>query len=240
MGGSLLSLLTVRLVARKDLYRLSQTLSHWCVRLLKRLEIELTIEGVPPSVGLVVSNHLGYLDILVLSAAMPCVFVAKREIKSWPVIGWITTLAGTVYIDRTTKMATHSVQTGLLAALDNGVRVTLFPEGTSSDGKQVLPFHSPLIEAAVQSHAPITAAFISYEVQGGDAALDVCYYGDMVLATHLFRLLRKCNVRAVVRFHPQSKTYTDRKDAARQLREQVLELKDQPAAATSGAVTEPV
>lgn len=236
MAGCFSSLLVVRLVAPKDLSRPARTLHLWCRRLLRWLQVELVAQGTPPSGGLLVSNHLSYLDILVFSATVPCVFVAKREMKFWPVIGWITTLAGTVYIDRTRRSATHAVQPHLQEALRSSVPVTLFPEGTSSDGSQVLPFHSSLLQVAIESPAPVTAAAISYEIDGGDAALDVCYYGDMVLAPHVLRLFQKGVVRATLRFHEEATIYTDRKVAAQELRERVLELKNQPAAATGCAI----
>ena len=235
IAGCFSSLLVVRLVARKDLSRSARTLHRWCIRLLRWLQVEVLVQGTPPSEGLLVSNHLSYLDILVFSATVPCVFVAKREVKFWPVIGWITTLARTVYIDRTRKSATHSVQPQLQKALRSSVPVTLFPEGTSSGGGQVHPFHSSLLQVAVEGQTPVTAAAISYELDGGDPDLDVCYYGDMVLAMHVLRLFQKGAVRAFVRFDKHSRIYGDRKVAARELRERVFDLKGQPAAATDCA-----
>lgn len=169
------------------------------------------------------------------SAIAPCAFVAKREIKGWPGIGWIATLAGTIYIDRSRPDNTHSIQPQMAAVLASGVRVVLFPEGTSSDGRQVLPFRSSLFQPAIANHTPITAACISYEIEDGDPAVDVCYYGDMVLGPHAVKLFGKGGVTAKLRFGDGAKVFTDRKDAARQLYEEVNALRSQPAALASDA-----
>jgi 1-acyl-sn-glycerol-3-phosphate acyltransferase len=193
--------------------------------------------GTIPENGLVVSNHLSYLDILVFSAMAPCVFISKREVKSWPGIGWIATLAGSIYIDRSRHHGTHEVQPQMAAAFTAGVRVILFAEGTSSDGRQLLPFRSSLFQPAVENHIPITAACISYEIEDGDAATDVCYYGDHFMGTHSMKLFGRDGVKAKVRFGDNAKVFTDRKAAARALYEQVSALKDQSAAEVSRVAT---
>ena len=210
-------------------------LHRWSARLLPWLGVSFASQGTMPPDGLVVSNHLSYLDILVFSAIAPCVFVAKREIKAWPGIGWAATLAGTIYIDRSRPDNTHTIQPQMAAALASGVRVVLFPEGTSSDGRQVLPFRSSLFQPAIANRAPITAACIRYEIEDGDPAVDVYYYGDAVLGPHAAKLFGKGGVTANLQFGAGAKVFTDRKEAARQLYEEVNALRNQPAALISGA-----
>jgi 1-acyl-sn-glycerol-3-phosphate acyltransferase len=193
--------------------------------MLRWIGVSVACHGSPPEAGLIVSNHLSYLDILVFSAVAPCAFVAKREVKSWPGIGWIATLAGAVYIDRSRRSQTQVVQPQVAASLAAGVRLVLFPEGTSSDGKQILPFRSSLLQPAIENHAAITAACISYEIEDGDPSVDVCYYGDMVMAPHAAKLFGKRAVKATLRFGAQARVYSDRKEAARELYEEVSALK---------------
>lgn len=209
-------------------------LHRWSARVLPWLGVNFAGYGTLPAGGLVVSNHLSYLDILVFSAIAPCAFVAKREIRSWPGIGWIATLAGTIYIDRSRPDNTHSIQPQMAAALAGGVPVVLFPEGTSSNGRQVLPFRSSLFQSAIANRTPITAACISYEIEDGDPAIDVCYYGNMVLRPHAAKLFGKGGVTANLRFGDGAKIFADRKEAARQLYEEVNALRSQPAALASG------
>jgi 1-acyl-sn-glycerol-3-phosphate acyltransferase len=210
-------------------------LHRWSARLLPWIGVRIECQGTPPDQGLIVSNHLSYLDILVFSTVVPCAFVAKKEVKSWPGVGWIATLTGTVYIDRARRTETHSVQPKIAASLAAGVRLILFPEGTSSDGRQVLPFRSSLFQPAVENRAPITAACISYEMGDGDPAIDVCYYGDMVLGPHAAKLFGKGAVKATVRFGEHARVFSDRKDAAREIYEEVSALKSQPASVPCAA-----
>lgn len=183
------------------------------------------VEGTLPESGLIVSNHLSYLDILVFSAVADCAFVAKQEVKAWPGVGWIATLAGTIYIDRSRRSATHGIQPEIAAALAARARLVIFPEGTSSDGRQILPFRSSLLQPAIEDRAPITAASISYEIEDGDPAVDVCYWGTMTMGPHALKLFGKSGVRATVRFGQRAQVFTDRKEAVRILQDEVAELK---------------
>jgi 1-acyl-sn-glycerol-3-phosphate acyltransferase len=202
----------------------AQWLHTWCGIALPRLGVTLLAEGPMPARGLLVSNHLSYLDIMTLSAIGPCVFVSKKEVRQWPLFGLLATLAGTVYVDRQRAADTVRVNEELAHALQSGVLCVLFPEGTSSSGAEVLPFRSPLLEAAVQSEAEVTAGAIGYEVEEGDPAQDVCYWGDMTFLPHVLKLLSRPAIRAHVRFAAESFRFTDRKEAAAQSRERVIEL----------------
>jgi len=211
------------LVRRADRPR-EYALHKWNGWLLRRCGVVVTVEGTPPARGLIVSNHLSYLDILVFSSIMPCSFVSKSEVKWWPGIGWAASLAGVIYIDRTHPSATRNIQPEIAATLARGACLVLFPEGTSGDGTSVRPFHSSLLQAAVEDRSPITAACITYELEDGDPRLDVCYWGDMTLVPHAVKLFRKGEVRAHVRFSLNRRAFADRKEAARKLWEEVSAL----------------
>jgi 1-acyl-sn-glycerol-3-phosphate acyltransferase len=219
---------------QKDRLTGEDTLHKWTAWLSRRLAIEIQVEGAPPAHGLIVSNHLSYLDILVFSSIAPCSFVSKREIKRWPGVGWAASTAGTIFIDRTRRSATRSIQPQMEAALANGAPLVLFPEATSTDGSSLLPFHSALFQPVIAAGAPITAACISYEIEEGDPRFDVCYWGEMSLLPHALKLFRKRGVRARVRFGSCARKFQDRKQAARELQDEVSALV-RPAMARAAA-----
>lgn len=225
------------LSSKTSLLDRADVLHRRSARLLPWLGVSFTSLGHVPEKGLVVSNHLSYLDILVFSAIAPCVFVSKREVRAWPGIGWIASLAGCIYIDRSRHQGTHEIQPQMVATLADGVRVILFAEGTSSNGLQLLPFRSSLFQPAVESQIPITAACISYEIENGDPAIEICYYGDHVIGPHSMKVFAQAGLQANVRFGATAKVFSDRKEAASDLYEQVSALKDQSAAEVSRVAT---
>jgi len=195
-------------------------------RALNIFKLQPQVVGTMPSRGLLVSNHLSYVDVPVLASIMPAVFVAKREIKYWPVIGWLTRLAGTLFVDRERRTHVGEMNSEIQNALDNGALVILFPEGTSSNGQTVLPFKSALLQPAIKPTQTLSVSCIHYTLDDGDASEDVCYWGDHTFFTHLLNLMSKRNIQVTVRFAPVQLTTTDRKELARQLHEEVLKLKD--------------
>lgn len=185
--------------------------------------------GPIPSGGLLVCNHLSYLDIFVLASLTPAVFVAKREVKSWPVLGWFARLAGTVFVNRGRRTHVGQVNDEIQTALNQDALVILFPEGTSSGGETVLPFKSSLLEPASRHGHALSAGFIQYELPDGDVSEEVCYWKDMTLVPHLVNLLGKRTIRASVRFTRLQEGSRNRKELARQLRSEVLRLKEATA-----------
>lgn len=202
-----------------------EVLHRWSRRTLPRMGIRVEVAGTPPGAGLIASNHLSYLDILVYSAIAPCAFVAKREVHAWPAVGWIATLAGTIYVDRSRRSETHTIQPEIQSALAGGLRLFLFPEGTSSDGSRVLPFHSSLFQPAVDLQVPVSAASIEYAIPDGIPGAEACYFGAMKLFPHLINLLGKHSVIARVNFSANSFFFTDRKQASLKMHEEVERLR---------------
>jgi lyso-ornithine lipid O-acyltransferase len=194
-------------------------------RVLRIFQTDIQTAGTIPSKGLLICNHLSYLDILVLSSLTPAIFVAKREVKSWPVMGILARLGGTLFIDRQRRTHVGEVNGEIQAALNDGALVVIFPEGTSSDGKTILPFKSSLLEPATQQHHPLTAGCIQYTLADGDAGTEVCYWGDAVFFPHLLNLLSKRSIRATVRFAAIKQHSHDRKELAQQLHAAVSGLK---------------
>lgn len=195
-----------------------------CSSALRRLHIDIQTSGPFPGRGLLVANHLSYLDILVLSALSPCAFVAKKEVRSWPLFGLMAYMAGTVFVDRSRSSDAYRANTEMSEALADGVVVVLFPEGTSSDGSTVLPFRPALFEAAVSASEYVSSAHISYAVDEGSVAQDICYWGSMTFFPHLLKLLSKRKVVARVQFAADVRKFEDRKQAAQVTRDAVAAL----------------
>ena len=189
------------------------------------LGIECRIEGRPPIHGLVVSNHLSYLDIVLIGAAMPCCFVSKKEVASWPFFGLATRLAGTLFLDRSSHASANRVAESMAQRLALPVPILLFPEGTSTDGAHVLKFHTRLIFPATQIGAPITAAAVAYRIDGGNLPeRELCWYGDESFAHHLWKVLGVKSFTAILRFgSPQ--VYTDGREAGRRTHAEVTALR---------------
>jgi 1-acyl-sn-glycerol-3-phosphate acyltransferase len=191
---------------------------------IRIFQLKVAVIGPVPQRGLLVSNHLSYLDVLVFSALTPAIFVAKREVKSWPVFGLFARLAGTVFVDRRRRLQAGACADAVETVLADGGLAVLFPEGTSSNGQQVLPFKSALLEPAVRSNHPISVSAIHYELRGGDVQEEVCYWKDMTLFPHLLNLLSKRGLAVRVGFSRTERENSGRKVLARQLRAEVSKL----------------
>jgi len=203
----------------------AQCLQRHSRRILRVLGADVSVRGRAPVSGLLVSNHLSYLDILVLGTITPAVFVAKSEVRGWPVFGWLARRAGTLFIERAKRGDVARINEEAERLLEAGLLLVVFPEGTSSDGREVLPFKSSLLEPIVGRRHPLSAGHISYEVEDGDASEDVCYWGAMTFGPHLLKLLSKRRVRASVTFTAVEKFADCRKELARQLHSEVSRLK---------------
>ena len=180
--------------------------------ILTGVGIRYRIDGTPPTHGLVVANHLSYLDILILSAAMPCFFVAKMEIGGWPFFGKAARTGGTIFLDRSSLDSAMTVADQMAERLKLPIPVLLFPEGTSTDG-HMLRFHSRLIDPATTAGAQITTAAIRYVLEDGTPERELCWYGDEQFVPHLMKVMCVAGFSARVRFG-QPRVYSDRRVAA--------------------------
>jgi 1-acyl-sn-glycerol-3-phosphate acyltransferase len=200
---------------------------HCCSRrMLRVLRPTVRVSGSVPTSGLLVSNHLSYVDILVLSSLTPAIFVSKHEVQNWPVFSWFAKMGGTLFVDRERRTTVGQTTDEIQSALDQGALVVLFPEGTSSNGKTVLPFKSSLLEPATRQTQALFVSVIQYELEDGNVAEEVCYWKDMKMLPHALNLLSKRSIRASVRFTQLPESSTDRKELARQLHSEVLRLKE--------------
>ena len=221
---------------RLSLSERARWLHHSCRTGLRRLQIEVRVEGAFPARGLLISNHMSYLDILVYSTVAPCVFVSKKEVKSWPIFGQMARMAGTVFIDRSRAADTRRVNSEMQEALAAGAVVVLFPEGTSSDGTGLLPFRPALFDAPVRTGEGITPAHLSYELSDGSPENDIAYWGAMSFFPHLLKLLSKTGIQARIRFSAVSHKFSDRKVAAEETHGMVLGLAQSSSSRQSEAL----
>jgi 1-acyl-sn-glycerol-3-phosphate acyltransferase len=197
-----------------------------CRQVLASMGIPFRVEGSAPTHGLVVSNHLSYLDVLILSAAMPCFFVAKMEIDRWPFFGWAARMGGTIFLNRSSMASNNSVARQIDERLKLPVPVLLFPEGTSTDGSHVLRFHARLIAPAVAAGAPITAAAIRYVAADGTPERELCWFGDVLFLPHLLKTLGTAGFSAMVSFGPP-RLHPDNRAAASHTHAEIVDLRRQ-------------
>jgi len=201
----------------------------WARQMLAVLGIDLQLHGTPPAGGpvLLVANHISWLDILVMHAARHCRFVSKSELKRWPLIGTLATGAGTLYIERESRRDAMRVVHQMAASLKAGEILAVFPEGTTSDGVSLLPFHANLIQAAISAGAPVQPVALSFmDRRTGQTSLAPCYIGDDTLIGSIWRTLTTPGIVAVVRYgQPQQAQGRDRRAWAVDLREAVKGLR---------------
>jgi lyso-ornithine lipid O-acyltransferase len=204
--------------ARADwLQRVAQRHARW-------FGLRVRVHGEVPRTGLVVANHISYLDIVGLSAAGAFAFVAKKEVATWPLFGAYARFGDTIFVDREQRGAVADVSDQMRAHLAASVPIVLFPEGTSTGGDTVLPFRSSLFDPVVKLACPVTACGLRYELEGGSVPDEVAYWRDMTLVPHLFNLLKRKTLTLHLHFAPPHTTPTDRKALARQMHAEVSAL----------------
>jgi lyso-ornithine lipid O-acyltransferase len=205
----------------------------WCRRIVRVLGFRCRVEGVPPSGGAVVSNHLSYLDILLYSAVRPFVMVAKTEVRGWTLLGWLTAQAGTIYVERGGGPKTYpAVNAAMAEAYRSGLPVLFFPEGTTTDGLGVLPFRRGLFHSVLNNGVALKTAVVRYALDAhavnGEATVqdDVCWWGDMTFGPHMFRFLGLRGLRARIQFSDEVMDRADRFVLSETARERVMEMYD--------------
>jgi 1-acyl-sn-glycerol-3-phosphate acyltransferase len=139
--------------------------------------------------GLLVGNHISFIDVFVINALLPSAFVAKSEVAQWPLIGWLARRAGTVFIERGSRKAAHLTHQHMLQALEAGRRLAIYPEGTTTTGDGVLPFHGALFQSAIDAGVPVHALAISYHGSDGTRSRAPAYIGDIGLLDCLTSVL---------------------------------------------------
>ncbi|CAM4411592.1 1-acyl-sn-glycerol-3-phosphate acyltransferase [Bordetella tumbae] len=178
--------------------RLNRFWSRW---LMSFCGIRVVVSGQPLLTDAVlwVANHVSWIDIFVVNSVRATAFVAKSEIRSWPVIGWLAAGAGTLFIERGQRHAVHAVGEAVQARFKQGEAVGLFPEGTTSEGDTVRPFHASLFEPARVACIPIQPVVLRF-LQHGQRSPLAAFVGEETLATNLWRVLGATGLSVEVEF----------------------------------------
>ncbi len=194
------------------------------------LNIKITVEGDKGQLEgggyVIISNHFGYLDGIILGSLFPVIFVSKREVKSWPLVGQWTALCGTVFINRQKKGLIPLAVNEINRRLKQRTNILLFPEGSATNGERMLPFQTAPLAAPLRSRAiivPVTLAYQSIEGQPVSAAnRDLIYcYGGMAFGPHFLKLLtlRQVEVRVTIQPKIDCSRYEDNSAGRKRLAE---------------------
>lgn len=201
----------------------------WARGLLRIFGVRLAARGTaPPSPAFLVANHLSWVDILVLGAHLGPTFVSKHEIARWPLLGHLSRVTGTIFVDRGRRRDTLRVLREIDRAIDEGATVLLFPEGTSSRGGAVRPLKPALLEWAVQRDYPVHAVALGYTTGDPDLPAEetVCWWDDRPFAAHALGFLSLPRVEARLVYGAAPVRGTDRQQLAATLHRQLSEQHD--------------
>jgi 1-acyl-sn-glycerol-3-phosphate acyltransferase len=204
----------------------SAWIAQWSRGLLRLLGVTLRTQGHAVQQGpmLVVLNHISWLDIVVLLCVQPVSFVSKSEVRRWPLIGWLATQAGTLYIERTRRQDALRMVQRIADALRSGQLIAIFPEGTTSDGQALLPFHANLLQAAIASGSPVQAVALRYRESDGQPSTSPAYVGHDTLLSSVWRLLCAKPVTAQLDFlEPIESSGKQRKELSDLLKQRIEE-----------------
>jgi len=192
----------------------------WARMVALIVNMKVHAQGQPPKPPFyLVSNHLSYFDVLAYFTQLHCIFVAKAELASWPVFGFLAKSANTLFIDRGNKKDIQRINAQIEKAIHESDGVMVFPESTSSKGSEILPFKSPLLEYAAARQFPVSYATIQYRTGASDlpAYLSVCWWGEMTFGGHFLDLLKLSKIDATITFGPTTVRGDDRKKIAQEL-----------------------
>jgi 1-acyl-sn-glycerol-3-phosphate acyltransferase len=184
---------------------------RWSRQLLSMLRVEARVQGLPegglPGNLLIVANHISWLDIFVLHAVRPSRFIAKAELRRWPVLGHFVAGCGTLFLDRERRRDAHRVNRQARDVLAAGDTIAIFPEGTTTDGRGVLPFKSSLLQPIVDARGHVQPIAIRYVGRGGGYNDAPVYIGDTTFIDSLWRVLGERSLVVEVEFGPTLSTH---------------------------------
>lgn len=200
-----------------------ESVLKWSRQMMALLGVQVEVVGAPIASGLLVANHLSWMDITAIHAAHFCRFIAKSDIKQWPVIGYLTDQSGMLFVERSSRKDAHRVVHAVANQLRLGDCVALFPEGTTGDGSGLLPFHANMFQSAIDADAPVQGVAIRYSdrLTGLNSAVPL-YVGDDTLLASVWRVLRAKNLQVSIYFlSSETSNGRDRRAFAADLRQRL-------------------
>jgi 1-acyl-sn-glycerol-3-phosphate acyltransferase len=203
-----------------------QRIQWWSVGLLRAVGLTFHVTGTArPGANLIVANHISWLDILAIHAALPHArFVSKADVLAWPLLGWLIRNAGTLFIERERKRDAVRVIHDVAAALQAGDSVAVFPEGTTGEGPELLPFHANLLQAAVSTETPVQPVVLRFSDASDAFSKAVVYVGDTSLLQSVWRVVSAQGLQAHVQVLPAvGSRHADRRALTQHLRELMAE-----------------
>lgn len=211
----------------RDKIRFRQTIfKRWTKSFVRISKMKIVVDGTPPEPPFfLVTNHLSYTDIALIRAVAKGVFVAKAEVEGWFLAGRICRDMGTIFIDRKNRRDIPRAGELIVQRLDAGEGVIVFPEGTSTAGKEVLPFTSSFLEFAARRDLPVSYAAITYTTPKGEPAASkvVCWGENIGFFAHLWHLLKLRSYTAIITFGDAPVVNADRKLLAAELKARIEE-----------------
>lgn len=198
----------------------------WVMSFVRASRMRIEVAGKPPEPPFfLVTNHLSYTDIGALRAVVEGIFVAKAEVRSWFLAGRICRDIGTIFIDRTNRRDIPRAGEEILERLGAGEGVIVFPEGTSTAGKEVLPFNSSFFEFAAKADLPVHYAALGYTTPEGElpASIAACWGENISFFAHMWRLFKLSEYTAIINFGDEPVKDHDRKALAAELHRRVVE-----------------
>ena len=205
----------------------------WCAQLLRIFHVHMQVSGDLPHGDtrsvLFVANHISWIDIWALKASCPMQFVAKAEIRDWPMVGWLAQQTGTLFIERERRHDTGRVVRDVKQALRQGGCLCFFPEGTTTDGTQLKPFKTSLMQAAIDAEAQVWPLAIRYPGADGRPNTAIAYHGTMTMAQSLRAVLKQREILIELEFAaPIPAAGHDRRQLSHAARQAIAALLHQP------------
>lgn len=224
--------------------RRERVIRDWSAQILRILNVRLVATGVLPAAdaraALIVANHISWLDIWAINTVQVVRFVAKSEVRNWPVIGWLSKKGGVIFIERARRRDTSRVSGAGAEALRGGDCLCVFPEGTTSDGTHLRPFRSSLLQSAVDAGVPVWPVAVCYPKADGTPNTAVAYAGDTTMAQSMHAILGQREIIVHLTFAPPIfPEGRDRRQLAQAAEVVISSLARLPVRATPGTASDP-
>src|SRR5258708_4570055 len=186
--------------------RRSRAVSRWSGQLLAILNVQPSLRGAPPMIAdraaVLVANHVSWLDIQLIHSVWPVRFIAKSEVRRWPVIGWLSAHTGTLFIERGKTRHAARINQSIHAAFQQGDAIGVFPEGSTTDGRELIRFHASLLQPAVDERALVYPVALRYREESDNVNVNASYVGETTLMESMRMIFAESAIRAELIFLP--------------------------------------